>query len=278
MSAPLVRRLPANTLGRDWVVGDIHGAFDLVITAMRVSGFDRRVDRLFVVGDLVDRGDDSLRALKFLEQPYVHCLRGNHEDMWLGLYQDTIPSPEVVLMASRAMRMGGLDWWFKAPPAERNALVAKFRELPIVIEVETPRGLVGMIHADVPAGMSWQQFVAAIEAGDERATQTALWGRTRAHQGNTDGVAGVGRIFAGHTPQDAIRRLGNVYLVDTGAIFGLNNGADDGRLSMMNIVAKTGDLATLYAPTENGFLIDVRSVTDNPPEDAPFGSYAVSAG
>jgi hypothetical protein len=47
---------------------------------------------------------------------------------------------------------------------------------------------------------------------------------------------------------------------------------------MMNIVAKTGDLATLYAPTENGFLVDVRSVTDNSPEDVPFGSYAVSAG
>lgn len=275
MSAPLVRRLPANTQGRDWVVGDIHGAFDLVITAIRISGFDRRVDRLFVVGDLVDRGDDSLRALKFLEQPYVHCVRGNHEDMWMGLYTDGPPEPEFVRLINN--RMSGLEWWFQAPKAERDALVAMFNELPIVIEVETPRGLVGMIHADVPDGMSWPQFVAAIEAGDDRVTQTALWGRTRAHQGNTDGVAGVGRIFAGHTPQDRISRLGNVYLVDTGAIFGLNNGSDDGRLSMMNIVAKTGDLATLYAPTENGFLVDVRSVTDDTLEDAPFGSYAVSA-
>ncbi len=276
MSAPLVRRLPANTQGHDWVVGDIHGAFDLVITAMRVSGFDKRVDRLFVVGDLVDRGAESLRALKFLEQSYVHCVRGNHEDMWIGLYEEGPPEPELVELVHN--RMSGLEWWFDAPKADRDALVAKFRELPMVIEVETPRGLVGMIHADVPAGMNWQQFVAAIEAGDERATQTALWGRTRAHQGNTDGVAGVGRIFAGHTPQDRISRLGNVYLVDTGAIFGLNKVADDGRLSMMNIVAKTGDLATLYAPTENGFLVDVRSVTDNSPEDVPFGSYAVSAG
>lgn len=56
-----VLRLPENTRGRDFVVGDIHGAFDKVEAAMAKVGFDVERDRLLSVGDLVDRGAESAR-------------------------------------------------------------------------------------------------------------------------------------------------------------------------------------------------------------------------
>ena len=75
-SCPRFVRIAPNTLGRDFVIGDVHGAFDLVWHAMRAAGFDRVFDRLFGVGDLVDRGAGSGRAGAFLAQPYVYSVMG----------------------------------------------------------------------------------------------------------------------------------------------------------------------------------------------------------
>jgi len=93
----LVKRLPKNVLGRDFVIGDIHGRFQLVDQALLAVDFDRERDRLFSVGDLVDRGPEPLRALEFLAQPWFHAVRGNHEDMFLHLYRRGTP-PEMTVV------------------------------------------------------------------------------------------------------------------------------------------------------------------------------------
>lgn len=45
-----------NTIGIDYVLGDIHGRFDLVYENLNNVGFNVETDRLFCVGDLIDRG------------------------------------------------------------------------------------------------------------------------------------------------------------------------------------------------------------------------------
>ena len=49
-------------------------------------------DRLFFVGDLIDRGPASERCVEFLSSPSVYAVRGNHEDMLLELYADGAPT------------------------------------------------------------------------------------------------------------------------------------------------------------------------------------------
>lgn len=86
---PPVLKLPKNTKGRDFVVGDIHGAFDLLDKALEEVGFDPAKDRLISVGDLIDRGKNSRRCLDYLEQPWFYALRGNHEDIFMDMcYKD----------------------------------------------------------------------------------------------------------------------------------------------------------------------------------------------
>ena len=85
MSYEIVRRVP-EALGRDFVVGDIHGAFDILMKALEAVGFNPKTDRLFSVGDLVDRGNYSQLALEFLSEPWVFAVRGNHEQMLLDMY------------------------------------------------------------------------------------------------------------------------------------------------------------------------------------------------
>ena len=52
-------RLAQNTVGRDIAVGDIHGCFTELQRGLDTIGFDPCTDRLFSVGDLVDRGPES---------------------------------------------------------------------------------------------------------------------------------------------------------------------------------------------------------------------------
>lgn len=283
-----VKRLPLNTAGRDYVVGDIHGAYDLVANGMRAVKFDQQRDRLIVVGDLVDRGEQSMRALKFLQQHYVHAVPGNHEALWIALYRDGEPDPITVQALDRGLRMG-TKWWHAADPQQRRQLIEEFRKLPMVIEVETERGLVGIVHADIPRGMTWQQFTAAIERGDEATIACALEGRDR-YLGHfdriggpqaplpselawtEDGVPGIDRIFVGHTPTPAgPKRLGNIFYVDTGAIFGLrSNGEREGHLTFSPLTAKTASLAEPRERPDS--LTDVSF--DVPEAGVPFGQYA----
>lgn len=87
------RRLLANIRGRDLAVGDIHGHFQRLEKCLEAVRFDPAVDRLFSVGDLVDRGPHSEAALEWLAQPWFHAVQGNHE-----------------ALAITRVRGGGLTW------------------------------------------------------------------------------------------------------------------------------------------------------------------------
>ena len=56
------RRFERNARGRDFVVGDVHGHFDTLERLLEAVDFDASADRLFSVGDLVNRGPASERS------------------------------------------------------------------------------------------------------------------------------------------------------------------------------------------------------------------------
>lgn len=283
---PRVVRLGKNSRGgRDFVAGDLHGAYHTLYAALHAVDFDTERDRLFLVGDLIDRGADSWMCAELLAQDWVVAVRGNHEDMLIELYRDGEPDETVLqFVAGR----NGFGWWLETSPARRQAVLDAVRKLPLVVELETERGLVGFVHGDVPAGMDWPTFVARIEAGDPVVEAVALWGRERVaardQRGNpvnggvpnTDGVAGIGRLFVGHTPQwEGVTRLGNVYAVDTGAIFGEMGIKPKGRLTLAQVACQT---QVLCAPRK-ATLIDIRA--DLAGEEAgsrPFGHYVKGPG
>lgn len=268
-NAPRVLRLDRNEKGRDFIVGDIHGAFELVVEAMKQANFDPEIDRILSVGDLIDRHPDSRRCARFLAQPYVNAVRGNHEDMLLGLYAGGTPDSRVLQVAAQ---FNGFEWWLGVPQNEQEEILAAIRKLPLAIELDTERGSVGLIHADVPVGMAWGEFIAKLEDGESLVVQTCLWGRDRIKKHDTSGVLGVGRVFVGHTPQwGGMTRLGNVYAVDSGAVFGYLGFKHEGCLTMAQAITKT---AVLSAPRQETGLVDLRGEKDI--NGDPFGQYAHS--
>ena len=246
-----VLRLPRNTRGRDLIITDPHGAYDLVWDAMKAANFDRSCDRLLVGGDLIDRGAGSARAGKFLRQPYVYSVAGNHERMLVDAWRQGALNRDIVDALAR-MNYNGMRWMKDVSIEDLELLAATFDDLPFVIEVETSRGLAGIVHADVPPGMDWQTFTAKIEVGDEYATRMALGmdlsdthheSRQRVQTRRADGVPGVGRVFVGHTVLfEGMQKLGNLYAIDSGSAWA-DAGKNKGHLTMVNPLMQTQYLA-----------------------------------
>ena len=76
-----LKTFAANETGRDFVIGDLHGSFSLLEKMLEHVSFDTETDRLFSVGDLVDRGPESLECLELLQMPWFHSVYSNHENM-----------------------------------------------------------------------------------------------------------------------------------------------------------------------------------------------------
>ncbi len=85
MKNPL-KTLDPNLKGRDFVVGDIHGCFSIFENLIKNINFNPEVDRMISVGDLIDRGPDSLKCLSLIREPWFHSVIANHEVMMLDKF------------------------------------------------------------------------------------------------------------------------------------------------------------------------------------------------
>lgn len=70
-----------NKKGNDYVVGDNHGCVTELYQALTEVNFDVTVDRLFSVGDLMDRGPENLEVSELVDQPWFHFTKANHDIM-----------------------------------------------------------------------------------------------------------------------------------------------------------------------------------------------------
>lgn len=205
-----VQRVPLNTRGRDFFVGDIHGLFARLQALLERAGFDATRDRLFTPGDLVDRGPDSLAALQWLQKHWFFSTRGNHEQMAINFARGHNHPFQYE-------RNGG-RWFIDLPAAQQLEIAERFERLPLAIELERPGGIrVGFVHAEVP----WNDWSRLERWGHKKdAIETALWARTRIDASDTTHVSGIDLVIVGHTPVPNFGMLGNVLYTDTGSVFG----------------------------------------------------------
>lgn len=88
-----------------YVMSDIHGCYDQLIKAL--DHWDPKTEHLVLMGDLVDRGPDSLKVVRKameLTKKYpdkVTVLKGNHEEMLLSWVLD-VPVKEYGLYYNEA--------------------------------------------------------------------------------------------------------------------------------------------------------------------------------
>jgi serine/threonine protein phosphatase 1 len=208
-----VKYFSKNFIGKDFVCGDIHGCFSKLQEQLYVIGFDEKVDRLFCVGDLVDRGPESQEFFTWLRKPWFHSVRGNHEQMVI----DSVREGELGHSSGMHAMNGGM-WLYGLSTVEQQCYALEMEEIPLAIEVETAKGLVGIIHAECPLG-DWNLFKSIYENNKDRFDAVAMWARTKITNEDSSEVAGLYKLYVGHTPMNDAKTLGNVEYIDTGACF-----------------------------------------------------------
>lgn len=202
-----------NKVGRDFVVGDLHGCYNALLLKLHEVLFDFENDRLFSVGDLVDRGKQNLECLVLLKEPWFHAVKGNHEQM----------------MCDYVLRGGDYSHWLnnggqwyddcKTNKGLRE-LIKLADELPYARTVRTSIGTVGITHANPPD--DWRDLDKEhplprfMQMGFE---ERLIWSRAKIQKKDVRRVQGVDFTVHGHTPLKHVVGLGNSLFIDTGAVY-----------------------------------------------------------
>lgn len=213
----LIHHFEQNTRGRDYVVGDIHGHFSRLHSQLD-RFFNPETDRLFSVGDLVDRGPESHLAADWLNQPWFHSVLGNHEQLIIDAHSGDRGSIGCSVM-------NGGKWFQELDHNSRDRIVGCLMNLPFGISVDTAHGLVGIVHADIPYNC-WSQFKNSIK--DSRVKNYALWSRDRVRGEVKFTIQDLVALYVGHTPVKTGTVLdGNIHYMDNGA---WGSRSDDGKI------------------------------------------------
>jgi hypothetical protein len=81
-------KIEVNSIGKDFIIGDVHGRAAELHVVIKMMGDN---DRLFIVGDLIDRGPNSEAVIQYIHDRNtshpgsVMAIRGNHEDDFLSV-------------------------------------------------------------------------------------------------------------------------------------------------------------------------------------------------
>ena len=161
----LTPTFPINDYGRDFVVGDIHGCFRTLERAVAHVKFAPTRDRLFGVGDLVNRGPHSAQALTWLEQHFAAVTRGNHEHWLLDWFKARL----------LGARPRSAPWQRAIDPSAYQRWCDALSAMPLAVTIETRYGAVGVVHAQTPHPI-WRTALEMLESGCETAIDVALLG------------------------------------------------------------------------------------------------------
>jgi serine/threonine protein phosphatase 1 len=248
---------------RNFVIGDIHGAFKALRQCLERSQFDYRKDKLIVLGDVVDRHDEVHECVEeLLKIRNLIALRGNHDD-WFDLFCQTGSHPEDWIHGGLATARSYLGQGGKTPTVSGNyALAAIIKPADVPKKHRTLFAKMQLYHIDdkgrcfVHAGFNrFLPFTGQIPSTyfwDRELWASALSWQVaeRLHPGPPPFKIKTHfeEIFLGHTPTTmwniTVPMQGaNVYNLDTGA-------GQSGKLTIMEVATKkywqSDPIGTLY--------------------------------
>ena len=223
-----------NTAGTDYICSDIHGHFYLLEEKMRQANFNPDTDRIFSLGDLIDRGEDSHLVLDWLAKPWFYAVQGNHERMLINAVES-----ESNMLAQQWFAWGG-DWAEDLCFDELAPYFEALSVLPVAIELEVAdEKKVGLVHAELPDQCDWLKIVNLLsklspdrlEANLE--VSNMLWKKTQARASidklhHVEPVKNISHVFHGHTIVEKRVTIQNRSFIDFGSY-------ETGEIAFLNV-------------------------------------------
>ena len=125
-----------------YCISDVHGEYGLFIKLLEKIKFSDR-DELFICGDVIDKGQDSVKLLKYIfSKSNIHTIIGNHEYDFLKLYHSLCSADNV----DYNFVLEKLRQYFTDGELLDYETLDKLDELPVYIEGDN----FICVHAGVP--------------------------------------------------------------------------------------------------------------------------------
>lgn len=221
---PLHEMIDLSYRSRVLLAGDVHGMFDKLQDALAGVGYEPECDTLIMLGDLADRGPDSMRMVEWARETVVLRVLGNHDIM-----------PRMILRGEingRTAVKWGAAWFLDLPDEQMEDIATRLEDAPAAMTVLTPGGRrIGLVHAD--CGRDWDVHVSRLEdrshRSHDKAVRLSLWDRDTVDamdQALAAGkeprctMKGIDHVFHGHTPATRAFSCGDRSWLDSGACYG----------------------------------------------------------
>lgn len=221
-------------MGRNLIVGDIHSQYGLLMDVLSAASFSPGEDVLYSVGDIADRGPETVHLIQFLQSlPDYRPVLGNH-DIWLRDYLvSSICSP--VWIDSNGGLRTVKDFMRSGVSGNERVIMGEWLSRAPYVRIEDDYIVV---HGGIPSGWTIRELenIAALPpstvgyAAMEDPGTSPLWNRSylqsaMAFENGADPAVlqspleTVRRIFIGHTPLTSPFHSERYHLtaVDTGA-------------------------------------------------------------
>lgn len=210
----LSKEITINGKGRVFVIPDIHGMYNNFLDFLDDVDFDFDNDHVISLGDLVDRGSDSLSCFNLIYKSWFTAIRGNHEEFMVQLLtnEDSIYIHE----------SNGGEWFYNLPTDVQLELARKASSLPIAITLNRNGKKYGFVHGDIDG--DWNSLIYQLENEDEYTISKTIWGRTRITKIlngiYVNPIDNIDHVYLGHSVIKKPITMQNTTYLDTGLVFG----------------------------------------------------------
>jgi len=198
-----------NEKGTDYFIGDVHGHYDVLMKSLACAGFNAdNGDRVFSVGDLINRGDKSAECLHLLLEPWFFAVMGNHEDMLLDLRVN----PELI---DTLLNIGG-QWLLQLENTDKQLtffMAIVYAKMHLAITIETPYGNIGLTHAQAPD--DWHDIIHSDLPDDQQ--DLLFWSSEKFNRPKSleQAISNIDLTVHGHTNSQNVVVKQNQVWIDT---------------------------------------------------------------
>lgn len=186
---------------RTIIVGDVHGCLDELKTLLKNAQFDPTKDRLIFLGDLINKGPDSVGVVTFVKDNAFECIMGNHELGFLKSLEDP------------AYFNKGFKKFYEDLGDQRDEVILWLKKLPLFIE--------GKDFICIHGGL--EPNVSLKNQKKEVATRIRTWGQKLNEEGATPWYEFYKEeklIVYGHWAAQGLLVRDNTIGLDSGCVWG----------------------------------------------------------
>jgi len=164
-----------------YVISDLHGCYDKFIKMLELIEF-KQEDIMYILGDVIDRGEDSIKLLQYImKQSNMELLMGNHCEMMLQALVNQESGYYSCWMSNGGYST--LNQFNKLSPTRQEEILAYLQTLKLYKIVDNFM----LVHAGVD-----------FESGVNQIRETLLWARDEFIESNLRFQDKI--VIFGHSP------------------------------------------------------------------------------